>query len=389
VTVVVPATSETSAPAAPVENLSATPLVRAIGMAVRASGRLSTLRRRRSRRTAEDVRRARPMVVAEVTPEAADVVSVRLASIDGAALPAWSPGEHIDLVLPSGRVRQYSLCGDPADRGSYRIGVRQLPDGGGGSVEVHTLTPGASVTVRGPRQAFPLLSAPRYLFIAGGIGITPILPMVRAAAAAGLDWRLVYAGRDRASMPFLDELAAYGDRVLVRADDEHGGPGDGAELLRYAPGPGTVGYCCGPPPMLASVRAAMGGSGPGGAEDVQRGAEDVQRGTEDVQRGWVDVLHAERFAAPPVVGGRALTVELSRTGATVAVPSDRPVLEVVREWLPDVAYSCRQGFCGTCKVRVLSGEVEHRDHALAPHERSDMMTICVSRAVGDRLVLDL
>jgi ferredoxin len=90
-----------------------------------------------------------------------------------------------------------------------------------------------------------------------------------------------------------------------------------------------------------------------------------------------------------VLGGRALTVELARSGATVAVPSDRSVLEAVRERLPDVAYSCRQGFCGTCKVRVLSGEVEHRDHALAPHERSDMMTICVSRAAGDRLVLDL
>jgi ferredoxin-NADP reductase len=308
------------------------------------------------------------MVVAEVKAEAADVVSVRLAGIDGAALPPWSPGAHIDLVLPSARMRQYSLCGDPTDRHRYRIAVRRLPNGGGGSVEVHTLTTGERVTVHGPRQAFPLLSAPRYLFMAGGIGITPILPMARAAAAAGLDWRLVYVGRDRASMPFLDELSALGDRVLVRTDDEHDGPADGAELLGHAPGAGSVGYCCGPPPMLASVRAAM---------------------REAASEGMLDVLHAERFAPPPVLGGRELTVELARSGESLTVPGDRSVLEVVREKLPDVAYSCRQGFCGTCKVRVLSGKVEHRDHALAPYERADTMTICVSRATGDRLVLDL
>jgi ferredoxin-NADP reductase len=353
---------------APAELVHATPLVRAIGAAVRVSGRLSTLRRRHPHGPASEVSRALPMVVAEVRPVAVDVVSVRLAGVDGAVLPPWSPGEHIDLVLPSGRVRQYSLCGDPADRHGYRIAVRRLPDGGGGSLEVHALSTGDRVTVRGPRQAFPLLTAPRYLFLAGGIGITPILPMVHAAAAAGLDWRLVYAGRNRSSMPFQDELAAYGDRVRVRADDEHGGPAGSAELLGHAPGTGSVGYCCGPPPMLASVRAAMRQASPSCP---------------------VDVLHAERFAPPPVLGGRELTVELARSGGSLAVASDRSVLEVVRERMPDVAYSCRQGFCGTCKVRVLAGEVEHRDHALAPHERVDMMTICVSRAAGDRLVLDL
>ena len=371
---------------APVELVRASPLVRVIGAAVRASGRLSTLRHRRPRSSAVQVAHALPMVISEVTAEAVDVVSVRLAGFDGAPLPAWSPGEHIDLVLPSGRVRQYSLCGDPSDRSGYRIAVRRLPDGGGGSLEVHTLSTGDRVTIRGPRQAFPLLTAPRYLFLAGGIGITAILPMVRAAAAAGLDWRLVYVGRDRASMPFLDELAelaeraglaglagpagpaGFGDRLLIRTDDEHDGPATGAELLGYAPAPGSVGYCCGPPPMLASVRAAMRAAGPGCV---------------------LDVLHAERFAPPAVLGGGELTVELARSGGSLTVPSDRSVLEVVRDRLPDVAYSCRQGFCGTCKVRVITGEVEHRDHVLAPHERADTMTICVSRAIGDRLVLDL
>jgi ferredoxin-NADP reductase len=342
-------------------------LVRAIGLGVGASLRLSALRRRKRRvpATGGD----RPMVVADLRREADDVVSLRLTAPDGARLEPWYPGEHLDVVLPSGRVRQYSLCGDPADRASYRIAVRRLPDGGGGSLEVHALTPGDRVGVRGPRQAFPLLHAPRYLFLAGGIGITPILPMVRAAAAAGLDWRLVYVGRERAAMPFLAELAAIpgaDDNIEIRADDEHGGPPSGAELLKHAPAEGSVGYCCGPPPMLAAVRQAL-------REDPSR----------------LTVLHAERFAAPPVLGGRELTVELARTGVTLNVPADRSVLEVVRERLPDVAYSCRQGFCGTCRVRVLDGEVEHRDRALTPAQRADTMTVCVSRAVSDRLVLDL
>jgi ferredoxin-NADP reductase len=308
-----------------------------------------------------------PLLVDRVTPEAVDVVSLRLVAADGGALPAWNPGEHLDLVLPSGRVRQYSLCGDPGDRTGYRIAIRRLPDGGGGSVEVHTLQPGDRVTVKGPRQAFPLLSASRYLFLAGGIGITPILPMVRAAAAAGVDWRLVYVGRDRATLPFLDELGELpGDRVVIRADADHGGPATGAELLKHAPGVGSVGYCCGPPAMLAAVRGAVA-----------------------VQGSPVEVLHAERFAAPPVLGGRALTVELAGSGIELAIPSDRSVLEVVRERLPNVAYSCRQGFCGTCRVGVLDGVPEHRDRALTPAERAGAMTICVSRAASDRLVLDL
>jgi ferredoxin-NADP reductase len=345
---------------------------------------LSTLRRRRPvRATARDLE----LTVDRMTVEAEDVVSLRLVrparsspvpdrgayryaeqSGSSAELPAWSPGAHLDLVLPSGRVRQYSLCGDPADRNGYRIAVRRLPGGGGGSVEVHSLRPAERVRIRGPRQAFPLLSAPRMLFVAGGIGITPILPMVRAAAVAGLDWRLVYAGRDRASMPFLEELAGLGheDRVVIRADAEHGGPATGPEILKHAPGAGSVGYCCGPPAMLAAVRAAAAEPG-----------------------SPLEVLHAERFAAPPVLGGRPLTVELARAGVTLDVPGDRSVLDVVRERLPDVAYSCRQGFCGTCRVRVLDGMPEHRDRALTSDERVGAMAICVSRAATDRLVLDL
>ncbi|MDT7771475.1 MAG: hypothetical protein QOC67_399 [Pseudonocardiales bacterium] len=343
---------------------------RTFGAAIRMSGRFSTLGRRPS---VVAVNRELRVVVREVRAEASDVVSLRLVRPRGeraaGALPAWRPGAHLDVVLPSGQVRQYSLCGDPADRDSYRIAVRRIADGGGGSREVHGLAEGAELTVRGPRSAFPLIQAPRYLFLAGGIGITPILPMLRAVAATRADWRFVYAGRDRGSMPFLDEIAELDpSRVVIRADAEHGGPATGAELLEFAPGGETTGYLCGPVPMLTAVRAAMNTAG---------------------APGRVAALHVERFSAPPVLGGRPFTVELARSGGILEVPADRSLLEVVGERLPDVAYSCRQGFCGTCRTRVLEGAVEHRDRVLTQQERGTTMTICVSRAGGDRLVLDL
>ncbi|WP_133848663.1 PDR/VanB family oxidoreductase [Labedaea rhizosphaerae] len=283
------------------------------------------------------------LVVDEVVHEAADVISLRLVDPSGAPLPLWQPGCHLDVLLPSGRRRQYSLCGDPADRRAYRIAVRRIDGGDGGSVEVHaTLRKGSSVAVQGPRNAFPFLDVPSYLFLAGGIGITPILPMVRAAQARGADWRLVYTGRSRASMPFLAELS--GDRVVVRTDDESGVP-DPVELLAHAPDRATV-YCCGPVPMIDGVRAVLGRR----------------------------PLHFERFSPPPVVGGEPFVVRLARTGVTVPVASDRSVLAAVREVLPSVAYSCQQGFCGTCRVRVLPGE--------------DEMSICRDRGSG-LVVLDL
>ncbi|GAA2794142.1 PDR/VanB family oxidoreductase [Saccharopolyspora taberi] len=296
------------------------------------------------------------VVVEQVRAEAEGVVSLRLAAADGGRLPAWQPGAHLDVVLPSGRIRQYSLSGDPADR-CYRIAVRLIP-GGSGSGEIHEeVGEGTPLTLRGPRNAFPFVTADRYLFIAGGIGITPILPMVRTAAARGADWRLIYTGRSLESMPFLEELDD--DRVWVRPDTEYGIPASGAELLEHVSGDVPV-YCCGPTPMITGVRID--------AENRQ--------------------VHWERFAPPPVVGGEPFRVELARTGRVLDVPADRSALDVVREVLPQTAYSCRQGFCGTCKVRVLSGEVDHRDQVLTDDERGDHMTLCVSRA-QDRLVIDL
>ncbi|GAB2748959.1 PDR/VanB family oxidoreductase [Amycolatopsis magusensis] len=312
--------------------------------------RLSGLSGRR-RPPVATVDRDLPMVVDEVKVVADGVKSLRLCRIDGAPLPSWRPGAHLDLVLPSGRVRQYSLCGFPEDPHSYRIAVRRIENGNGGSREIHeAIDSGTRLTARGPRNAFPFVSGDSYQFIAGGIGITPILPMVRAAAKAGVDWRLVYTGRDRASMPFLDELSTLDvSRVWIRPDTEYGIPASGAELLEQTPAGAHV-YCCGPIPMITSVRT-------------------------DLPASRARTVHFERFAEPPIVDGKPFRIELRRTGTTVDVPADRSALEAIRAVRPDVAYSCRQGFCGTCRVRVLNGP-------------DPDMLICVGRGTGT-IALDL
>ncbi|KZM72357.1 PDR/VanB family oxidoreductase [Nocardia terpenica] len=312
------------------------------------------------------------LTVAERRVEAhdTDVISLLLVAPDGRELPVWWPGAHLDLELPSGLLRQYSLCGDPADRRGYRIAVRRIPDGLGGSVEVHdTLLPGSRVVVRGPRNAFPFVlpgygsEAARVHFVAGGIGITPILPMIRMAHRLGVDWSMVYTGRSRDTIPFLDEVEGFGHRVTVRTDDRHGLPA-AADLLPGV-GPDTALYCCGPVPMTAVIAAAV------------RDMPGVE-------------LHSERFSAPPVVDGKPFEIELARTGEVIAVPADRSALQEVLKVRPDAAYSCRQGFCRTCRVRVLDGPVDHRDTVLTPDERADGdMLICVSRCDGERLVIDL
>ncbi|POX40567.1 oxidoreductase [Streptomyces sp. Ru73] len=305
----------------------------------------------------------RELLVVERTEEAEGVVRLRLA---GDALPAWEPGAHIDLVLPSGAVRQYSLCGDPADTGTYTIATRLIEDGRGGSREVHEqLQEGTVVAVRGPRNRFRLDECHAYLFVAGGIGITPILPMLRQVEREGVPWRLVYGGRSRASMPFLAEIeklaGANGDRVTVVAEDEDGRP-DLAAALADAP-PHSAVYCCGPQPLMDAV-----------AELLPEGLE----------------LRTEAFAPAARETGGAFEVELRRTGRTVAVAEDQSILRAIREQaLPDLPYSCEQGFCGTCRQHVVEGDIDHRDELLTDAERDDRMLICVSRCRGERLVLDL
>ena len=312
-----------------------------------------------------------PVVVAGRRVEASDedVVSLRLAAPDRRDLPRWRPGAHLDIELPSGRLRQYSLCGDPTTTREYRIAVRRIP-GGTGSNEVHdALSVGTALMVRGPRNAFPFAApgygspARRARFVAGGIGITPILPMMRLAETLGVDWSMVYTGRAPETLPFLDELHRFGDRVTVRTDDRCGLPTAG-ELLGGA-GAGTAVYCCGPAPMVASIA------------EMVRGIPDVE-------------LHSERFSAPPIVIGAPFEIQLGAGGAVIDVPADRSALDDLLEYPPDQPYSCRQGFCRTCKVRVAAGVPDHRDRVLTPAERDhgDMLA-CVSRSTGGRLVLDL
>ncbi|MFG2894415.1 PDR/VanB family oxidoreductase [Streptomyces sp. NPDC048248] len=302
-------------------------------------------------------------------PLAEGVVRLGLARPSGERLPEWSPGAHIDLVLGPDLVRQYSLCGDPGDASLLQVAVLREPEGRGGSRYVHdTLAEGDTVRVSGPRNHFPLVDSPRYLFIAGGIGITPVLPMITAAERRGADWRLVYGGRSRDTMAFAGQLArAHPHRVEVCPQDESGLLDlDG---LLGSPATDTLIYCCGPEPLL---------------HEVERRSASWPEGT----------LHIERFT-PKVrlddVPSASFEVELSRSGITVTVPPDKTVLQSVEEAGVQVLSSCQEGTCGTCETAVLDGVVDHRDSLLTTAEQAcnDTMFICVSRAACPRLVLDL
>ncbi|MCD2186482.1 PDR/VanB family oxidoreductase [Actinomycetospora soli] len=291
------------------------------------------------------------------------VVALTLARPDGGRLPDWTPGAHVDLTLDSGATRQYSLCGDRWDPSSYRVAVLREPDGRGGSQYVHdVLRPGDTVGLGGPRNHFPLAPAPRYRFVAGGIGVTPLLPMIAAAEVLGADHALLYGGRRRASMAFLDELPA--DRTTVVPQDERG-------LLPLASwlgtvDEGTVVYACGPGPLLDAVAALVPAAR----------------------------LRTERFTTTEVaapVRDEPFTVELARSGTTLTVDASVSVLEAMRRAGATTLSSCERGTCGTCETTVLAGVPDHRDQVLADHERAagDCMLPCVSRAASDHLVLDL
>ncbi|MBM7516038.1 PDR/VanB family oxidoreductase [Nocardioides nitrophenolicus] len=309
------------------------------------------------------------LTVVAAVEAATDVVALTLATADGTPLPPWTPGAHVDLVLGEDLVRQYSLCGSPADTSSYRVGVLRAPDSRGGSKAVHAeLREGATVRVRGPRNHFPLVASPRYLFLAGGIGITPMLPMIAEAEAAGAEWRLVYGGRSRSSMAFLDELAAYGDKVTLLPQDEVGFPD--LDALLGTPEPGTLVYTCGPTGLLDAVEERCAASWPAGS------------------------LHLERFSAKAPGADEqdsAFELVLQRSGLTLEVPADRSIFEVCREAGVSVVGSCLEGVCGTCETEVVDGDVEHRDSILNEEEKesNEFMMICVSRCRGASLTLDL
>ena len=304
-----------------------------------------------------------------------DVVLLDLERPDGDGLPIWAPGAHVDVLLPDGLgERQYSLCGDPAERGRWRIGVLRERGGRGGSAWLHDRGEGDVLRVRGPRNHFAFQPRPgrSYLFIAGGIGITPISAMVAAAERAGVEIpRFCY--HERLSAPpgrpwarWALRGGGHGDRVRVFAGDE-GSRADVQALLDAAPD--AVVYCCGPSRLIEAVQQAGAGRGSGH-------------------------LHLERFEARQLeapVWTDPFEVELLLSGTTVTVPPDRSILEVVEEQGVVALASCRVGTCGTCETRIVEGVIDHRDSVLSPEEQDDdfAMMICVSRAASPRIVLEL
>ncbi|MER7433320.1 PDR/VanB family oxidoreductase [Pseudonocardia alni] len=306
------------------------------------------------------------LVVEKKEPLADDVVLLTLRDPSGAELPEWTPGAHLDLVLTADLVRQYSLCGDPGERSVYRVAVLREPAGRGGSAHVHdVVAEGDTVLVRGPRNRFALVDAPGYVFVAGGIGITPLVPMIAAAHAAGADWRLVHGGRSRASMAFTELAGRHPDRVTLVPQDE-AGLLDVAGILAAAAGRPV--YCCGPEGLLAAVEA-------------------------EGERLGVPV-HVERFSARPgALDGpdEAFEVELSGSGTVVAVPAGCSILDALEGAGIATLSSCREGTCGTCETGVLAGEPDHRDSLLTEEEQAsnEVMMLCVSRSRSPRLVLEL
>lgn len=306
--------------------------------------------------------------VAARRPVADRIDEFILESATGESLPSWTPGSHIDLATPAGPVRQYSLCSSPDELRSYRIAVERRIDSRGGSVSAHDdLHVGGEAWISPPRNHFALTRALEYVFVAAGIGITPILSLCDEADRAGRPWRLVYVGRTRPEMAYADEVVdRHPGRVsihesrsrgrLILTDELHGLPR------------GTAVYACGPPTLLDAVADACA----------------PQPAVDSFSERFTASVHAD---AP----NEEFELSLALSGLTVTVPIDRTILDVLDERGVVAPSSCREGMCGTCETGVVSGEVDHRDAILSPEERSEneSMMICVSRCTSGRLVLEL
>jgi ferredoxin-NADP reductase len=305
----------------------------------------------------------RTMVVADTGLIADRVMGVRLVALGGGMLPVWYPGAHVTLHLPNGLERQYSLWGDPGDRHHYDLAVLRTEDSAGGSRWVHeSLMPGSTIEVSGPLNHFELEPAREYLFIAGGIGITPIKAMVESLPAPR-EWRLIHVGRSRRAMAFAQELEArYPGRVRIHAADESSGPIDFSRMVTPET---TEVYCCGPESLMAAVAAAV----PPGR------------------------MHLERFVPlkrAPSIPDQDLRLSFSRSPLELTVGPAESVLEVLERSGMPVLGSCRTGVCGTCEVRVIAGTPEHLDSVMDDAEKDELhiMYPCVSRARTPDLVLD-
>jgi ferredoxin-NADP reductase len=308
------------------------------------------------------------VIVVEADEAATDVLVLRLADSGGAELPEWAPGAHIDVTL-EGITRQYSLCGDPADRKSWRIAVLREVNGRGGSQLIHDRARvGLPLGVHSPLNHFALRPAEKYLFIAGGIGITPLLPMVAAAEQAGSPWRLVYGARSADRFAFQSELEQYGDKVTLVAEDTQGSL-DLQGLVDDAPASAEI-YACGPTGLLDRLEELCTAAG--------------------------TRLHIERFSADTKQLERASTggsfeVIAEASGKRITVPAGVSIVSALEEAGIEIPTSCEEGVCGTCETRILAGIPEHNDSVLDNEERArnDVMMVCVSRALTPSLTLDV
>ncbi|RQH00152.1 cytochrome P450/oxidoreductase [Paraburkholderia dinghuensis] len=313
---------------------------------------------------------SRPVIVERVSDAADGIARLRLVAPDGGVLPRWAPGAHIDIECgDTGLSRQYSLCGDPADTRAFEIAVLRDTASRGGSAWIHEVVrEGMRLTVRGPRNHFRFdEEGRRAIFIAGGIGITPVSAMVRRARELGIDYELHYSGRSRAAMAFIDELAQlHGERLSLHVSDE--GTRNDFGTLRVDDA--THVYACGPARMLDALRSC--------SEMWPEGA-----------------LRVEYFAASAgkldPANEHAFEVELKDSGLVLNVAADQTVLDALRRANIDVQSDCEEGLCGSCEVRVLAGEIDHRDVVLtrAERETNQRMMTCCSRAKGRRLILEL
>lgn len=343
----------------------------------------------------EAVRHPLTLRVQEASFLAEHVLGLTLVDPAGGELPAWTPGAHIDLVLPSGMTRSYSLCGEP-ERAEYRIAVLHDPAGRGASREIHGVQlVGALLPASAPRNQFELVDAPHHVFIAGGIGITPLVPMVRRVVAGGGSWQMHYLGRSRDRMSFLAPLAALaagsGGRLDVIARDERERAAM-RDVLDAVPA-GSAVYCCGPDGLIREVEelsAAFNGrfelhverfGRPTLAEPAAAGAgPDAAAG----EAGGSD------FDEPCDPEG-PFTVELRQSGLTLEVGAGESILGCARKLRQGLTFSCSDGYCGTCETAVLAGTPDHRDTVLTDDERAEnrTMMICVGRSRTRRLALDL
>ena len=289
------------------------------------------------------------------------------------SLPAYQPGAHVEVSLPDGTTRPYSLidwAGDADAPAAYHLGVLLEADSTGGSAHMHALQTGDQVSIGAPKNSFALADgdAPA-LLIAGGIGVTPLISMAAALQARGAAYRFVYAARSPAAMAFRAELEAHhGDALVLHFDDQAGGPLDLATLMQDA-APGTHLYVCGPRGMIEAAREAA------------------------LQAGFTqDRIHFELFEkAATQDGDQPFEVELASTGQVFSIPPGKSIIDVLEAEGIDLMYDCQRGDCGICQTEVLEGVPDHRDVVLSQAERDGgkVMQICVSRAKSARLKLDL